>query len=191
MSVLSDKDIRKRIESNNIGLEPAPDLKEQLGPASLDLKLGKMVREVNHRFSEFVDPRKEETVKGTTELNEIRKYFVLHKGEVILAETKEFVSMPDDLCANVQGRSSVGRLFLGIHSTAGFVDPGFRGKITLELKNDGVSPVKLFPGMRICQIIFKRMNSEVEVAYGQNKSSKYHGDKGPSESRIYEDFDEG
>ncbi|MEF8847124.1 MAG: dCTP deaminase [Candidatus Paceibacterota bacterium] len=190
MAVLSDKDIRKRIESNSIEFEPSPNLKEQLGPASLDLKLGEKVRELANRFKGPINPRDKNTIEGSTELTEIRKFFFLQKDDVILAETQELIRMPNDLCANVEGRSSLGRLFLGIHSTAGFVDPGFEGRITLELKNDGNRPVILFPGMRICQIIFKTMNSEPEVSYGDKSNSKYQNDKGPAESKIYKDFEE-
>ena len=191
MAILSDKDIRERIESNSIEFNPPPDLKEQLGPASLDLRLGEKARKLSSRFSPPIDPRERETIEGTTELIDIRKEdFYLQKNDVILAETKEMVRMPNDLCANVEGRSSVGRIFLGIHSTAGFVDPGFEGRITLELKNDGNRPVRLFSGIRICQIIFKTMSSEVEVSYGDKDSSKYQHDDGPAESRIFEDFDE-
>ena len=189
MAILSDKDIRKRIESNSIEFDPIPNLEEQLGPASLDLRLGKRIRELANRFKGPINPKEKNTIEGSTELTEVRKNFYLQKDDVILAETKELIRMPNNLCANVEGRSSLGRLFLGIHSTAGFVDPGFKGRITLELKNDGNRPVILFPGMRICQIIFKTMNSEVEVGYGSKSNSKYQNDDGPAESKIYKDFE--
>lgn len=188
MATLSDKDIKEKLERSEIELDPFPNLKEQLGPASLDLRLGRKARLIEHQFEGIIDPKNKETIEGSTKLIEIKKYFFLHKDEVILAETKEFVTMPNDLCARVEGRSSLGRLFVGIHSTAGFVDPGFKGRVTLELKNDGLRPVKLYPGMRICQIVFETMSSEVDVNYGEKENSKYYGDKGPSESRIWKDF---
>lgn len=187
--ILSDKEIKKYIREGRIKIKPKPNFEKQMRPASLDFRLGREFRVFNHIKNPFIDPRNSETFKNLTQLVKIgnNKPFVLQPNQFVLAVTLEEISVPSDIGARIEGRSSWGRLGLIVHSTAGYIDPGFEGRLTLEMSNIGMLPILLYPGMRICQIAFEELSSPAEKTYPQKKDSKYFGDKIPQESRIYKD----
>ncbi len=184
--ILSDRDIKKALTSGKIKITPKPDLATQLGSCTLDLRLGHVYRVFNHSKTPFIDPQNPKTLAEVT--TEIRvgdgEAFTLHPGEFILAMTAEYIEMPDDLTGQLEGRSSIGRLGVVVHSTAANIDAGFRGNITLELANMGRIPVMLYPGMRICAVSFAQLTSPAEVPYYKKKSAKYAGQKKPEASKI-------
>lgn len=185
--VLSDSDIKNYIAQKKIVISPLPSFKEALGPNSLDLRLGNKFRVFNHAAVAVIDPHfKAESITTQIEV-ENEKSFVLHPAEFVLAVTMEHIEIPDDICARLEGRSSLGRLGIVIHSTAGSINAGFRGMITLELANMGRIPVKLYPGMRICALSFEQLTSPSENPYYKRKNAKYLNQKGPDESRFNQD----
>lgn len=188
--LLSDREIEKFIREGKIKIKPLPNFKDQLGPASLDLRLGKEFRVFNQTNSPFVDPKNPKTFLGTTKLVKIKNknYFVLHPGEFVLGITLEEITLPANIAARIEGRSSWGRLGLLVHSTAGYVDPGFSGRLTLEISNIGKVPILLYPGLKICQLSFELLSSPSKLPYNQRKNSKYLNDKLPTESKIYKDI---
>ena len=187
MSVLSDRDIRTELESGRVRLDPydAADLQ----PSSVDLHLDRSFRVFRNNRYAFIDvrapqPDLTEMIKVTDD-----EPFILHPGEFVLGQTLEWVELPDDLVARLEGKSSLGRLGLLIHSTAGYVDPGWKGNLTLELSNVAKLPIALYFGMRIGQISFFRMSSPVERPYGsKGLGSKYQGQSEPTASAFHEDF---
>lgn len=187
--ILSDRDIKRAIAGKRIHITPKPDFREQLGSCKLDLRLGNVYGVFNHSKTPFIDPKNPKTFTDIT--TEIRvkdgDSFTLHPGEFILATTKEYIEMPDDLTGELEGRSSIGRLGVVVHSTAANIDAGFRGHITLELANMGRIPVMLYPGMRICSISFEELSSPAEVPYYKKRSAKYAGQKTPMPSKIGEE----
>jgi dCTP deaminase len=187
--ILSDRDIIKSLKSGHIIITPKPDLAVQLGSCNLDLQLGNIYRVFNHSRTPFIDPQNPKSLAEITTEIVIKtgESFTLHSGEFILAMTREYVEMPDDLMGRLEGRSSIGRLGVVVHSTAATVDPGFRGNITLELANMGRIPVLLYPGMRICSLSFEQLTSPAEVPYYKKKSAKYVGQKAPETSKIAEE----
>lgn len=186
--LLSDRDIREGIAKGRIGLEPL-DLK-LVQPASVDVRLDRYFRLFdNHRYS-VIDPALEQ--EGLT--REVRasqdEPFVLHPGEFVLGATYEYVQLGDDIAARLEGKSSLGRLGLLTHSTAGFIDPGFSGHVTLELSNTATMPIRLYPGMKIGQLCFFDLSSPAEHPYGSaGVGSHYQGQRGPTPSRSYLRFD--
>lgn len=188
--ILSDADIKKAIRNGSIKITPPPDYTLQLGACSLDLTLGNIYRVFNHSRTPFIDPYNPKTFENITTEIEVGEgeSFTLHPGEFILAQTAEYVELPDDLAGALEGRSSIGRLGIIIHSTAATVDPGWRGNITLELANMGRIPVLLYPGMRICSIAFTKLTSPAETPYFKKKGAKYVGQKTPLTSRIGEEI---
>jgi dCTP deaminase len=185
--VLSDRDIKKAIKSGKIKIRPAPNLKTQLGSNSLDLRLGNTFRVFDHSRHAYIDPfnKKDSSDSFTREIKvKNKEAFIVQPGDFVLATTLEDIQLPDDLLGGLEGRSSIGRLGIIIHSTAAAVDAGWRGKITLELANMGKMPVALYPGMRICSISFEQLSSPADVPYYKKKSAKYVGQKGPAESKI-------
>jgi dCTP deaminase len=184
--VLSDRDIKKALNSGKIKITPTPNLRVQLGSNSIDLRLGNVFRIFDNSKYAFIDPFKKNIGEEIT--REIKKKddepFVIQPGDFVLGTTVEYLELPDDIVGNLEGRSSIGRLGIVVHSTAASVECGFRGKITLELANMGRMPVALYPGMRICAVSFIRMTSPAEVPYYKKKSAKYVGQKGPEESKI-------
>ncbi len=185
--VLSDKTIREEITSGRLGIEPFDP--ECVQPASVDLHLDRQFRAFRTSRQAFVDVR--EPSEDLTELVEIddQEPYIIHPGEFVLASTLETVSLPADLVARLDGKSSLGRLGLVVHATAGYVDPGFTGKLTLELSNAGKMPIALHYGMRIAQISFLRLSTPVERPYGSpGLGSKYQGQQEPTPSRAYRDF---
>ena len=184
--VLSDRDIKSALASKKIIITPAVDFETQLGSCMVDLKLGNTFRVFKHSSTPFLDPKNPQTLSNVTSEITIpdTEAFVLHPGEFALAVTKEYIQMPDDLTATLEGRSSIGRLGVVVHSTAANIECGFRGNITLELANMGRIPVLLYPGMRICAVSFQQLSSPAEVPYFKKKSAKYVGQKNPEPSRI-------
>lgn len=185
--LLSDRDIRAEIESGRIGLEPFDPAMVQ--PASVDIRLDRFFRTFeNHRY-QFIDPRDDQP--DMTRPLEVRpdEPFVLHPGEFVLGSTFEVVTLPDDVAARVEGKSSLGRLGLLTHATAGFIDPGFSGHVTLELSNVANLPVTLWPGMKIGQLCFIKMSSSSEHPYGSSVyGSRYQNQRGPTASRSFQNF---
>ena len=187
--ILSDRDIKKYIKGKRIIIKPEPIFAQQLGPASLDIRLGNEFRVFNHAKKPYIDPKDSKTFRNLTKLGKVKdnQSFILQPGQFILAATFEEITLPDDIGARIEGRSSWGRLGIIVHSTAGYIDPGFKGNLTLEMTNIGMLPVVLYPGIKICQIAFENLSSPAEIPYSKKKGSKYFGDKLPTESKIYKD----
>lgn len=184
--ILSDRDLKARLADGSIGVEPLENPELQIQPASIDLRLGSRFVVYKLPHVPCIDPRDPDSVNRYTETIDIApdEAFVMQPGEFALGSTIERVRVPDDLVARVEGRSSIGRLAIVVHATAGFIDPGFEGEITLELSNLGRCAVKLYPNMRISQIVFHTMTSAAERPYGPARGSKYQGQGGPVASRI-------
>jgi dCTP deaminase len=186
--ILSDRDIRAGLESGHIVIDPLEDPELQIQPCSVDLRLGNRFVVFKHSHKPFIDPLADDARDYTETLNvPDGAAFFLHPGEFVLGTTKERVELPHDLVGRVDGRSSIGRLAIMIHATAGFIDAGFKGMITLELSNVGKMPVALHPNMRVCQISFEQMSSPAERPYGSRAGSKYQDQSGPTPSRIHRD----
>ena len=182
--LLSDGDIRKQLDAGRIKLNPLNlDL---LQPSSIDVRLDRFFRLFDNHKYPFIDPREQQD--ELTRFVEVAsdEAFILHPGEFVLGSTYEYVSLPNDIAARLEGKSSLGRLGLLTHSTAGFVDPGFEGHVTLELSNVATLPIKLWPGMKIGQLCFFQLSSTSENPYGSEKyGSRYQGQRGPTASRSH------
>jgi dCTP deaminase len=187
--ILSDRDILARLETGDLRIDPISDVERQVQPASVDLRLGTEFLEFQRANISCIHPDRADEVEEYVESTDVPEgeEFVLHPGDFVLGSTKERVAVPDDLVAHVEGRSSLGRLAVVIHATAGLADPGFEGHVTLELSNLGTAPVALTPGMRISQITFTELSSPAERPYGAERGSKYQGQSGPQASRIGSD----
>ncbi|GAA4189939.1 dCTP deaminase [Gryllotalpicola kribbensis] len=185
--LLSDRDIRAELDSGRIQLDPyEPGM---IQPSSIDVRLDRFFRLFSNHKYPFIDPA--ENQPDLTHLVEVDgdEPFILHPGEFVLGSTFERVTLPDDVAARLEGKSSLGRLGLLTHSTAGFIDPGFTGHVTLELSNVATLPIKLWPGMKIGQMCFFRLTSPAEKPYGSaDYSSRYQGQRGPTASRSYLNF---
>ncbi|ALM10072.1 MAG TPA: dCTP deaminase [Candidatus Peribacter riflensis] len=188
--ILSDKDIRQAIASGRVKITSARgDLGRHIHASSMDLHLGSVFKIYEHSKFAVLDPKKPESFHGNMRTIEVKEGdpFIVQPGEFILGVTEETITVPDDLVVRVEGRSSLGRLGIIIHSTAGFVDPGFSGTITLEISNLNRLPVALYPGMRVCQLAFEVMTSPAEQPYNVKPFSKYQGQSLPEESRLMMD----
>ena len=187
--VLSDRDIKKALKSGRIGIVPSPDLKSQLGSCSIDLRLGNTFRIFDHSRNAYIDPSKKDYSNEITKEVKVKKgeNFMIQPGDFVLAVTLERVKIAHDLMGRLEGRSSLGRLGIVVHSTASVFDPGWDGKCVLELGNLGRMAVKLTPGMRICAMTFEELTSAAEVPYAKKKQAKYKIQDGPNESRIHEE----
>lgn len=185
--VLSDRDLKKSLKEKHIIITPIPDLKVQLGSCSIDLRLGNKFRVFDHSKYPYIDPFNKEMTQEITREITVKKgeAFIIQPGDFVLGKTIEYVEVPDDLTGRLEGRSSIGRLGVVIHSTAANIECGFRGNIVLELANMGKMPVALYPDMRICSISFEQLTSPAEVPYYKKKSAKYVGQTGPEQSRIH------
>jgi dCTP deaminase len=186
--ILSDRTIRENLAAGRIVIEPLDP--SDIQPSSVDLRLDRYFRVFRNHTMQVIDVKQDQ--EELTELVEIGAddAFILHPGEFVLGSTAERVALPNDLVARLEGKSSLGRLGLLIHSTAGFVDAGWDGHLTLELSNVANLPITLYPGMKIGQISFLRMTTEAEVPYGSDQvGSKYQGQRGPTPSRYYENFE--
>lgn len=185
--VLSDHTIREEIEAGRIQVDPfAPELVQ---PSSIDLRVDSSYRVFNNSRYPFIDVREPMEDLTTLVRPEEGEPFILHPGEFVLGQTLERVTLPNDLVARLEGKSSLGRLGLLIHSTAGFVDAGFSGNLTLELSNVANLPITIYHGMPIGQLSFMRMDRPVDSPYGSRQNgSKYQGQAEPTASRYYLNF---
>ena len=187
--ILSDRDILAAIQNKEIIItSQRNDYKDQVHASSMDLRLGKYFKVYKHSQFALLDPREQRT-EEITEMIEVEedKPFIVQPGEFVLGVTQEKVKLPNDLVARVEGRSSLGRLGLLVHATAGFVDAGFEGTITLEIGNVNRMPIAIYPGQRVCQLAFEKMTSEALVPYGDKTCSKYQGQVLPEESKVQDD----
>jgi dCTP deaminase len=190
VSVLSDRDIRAAIEAGEVAIRPYDA--QDLQPSSVDLHLDRSFRVFRNNRYPYIDVRAPQP--DLTELLTVTddEPFVLHPGEFVLGQTLEWVELPNDLVARLEGKSSLGRLGLLIHSTAGYVDPGWKGNLTLELSNVANLPIALYSGMKIGQISFFKMSSPVDRPYGSpSLGSKYQGQSEPTASAFHRDFANG
>ena len=185
--ILSDKTIKEKISQGSIKISPCNE--DCIQPSSIDVHLGNGFLVFNKVKNPVIDVRqKHESLMEKVEINE-GEPFILHPNEFVLGNTLERVEMPVDIAGRIEGKSSLGRLGLLIHSTAGYVDPGFKGNLTLELSNVSPLPIKLFPKMKIGQLSFVQMTTPVENPYGSEKlGSKYQGHSEPEQSKFYQDF---
>ncbi len=185
--LLSDRDIKVEISSGRVKVEPFTD--SMIQPSSVDVRLDRFFRVFeNHKYS-VIDPSIEQPDLTREVAVAADEHFILHPGEFVLASTYEVITLPDDIAGRLEGKSSLGRLGLLTHSTAGFIDPGFSGHITLELSNVANLPVKLFPGMKIVQLCLIKLSSAAEHPYGSALyGSRYQGQRGPTPSKSYLNF---
>ena len=189
--ILSDRDLKARLERGDLVVRPLEKPDVQIQPASIDLRLASDFITYRLPHVPVLDPNDNDLLATITETHHVAggDAFILHPGEFALGATFEQVSLPDDIAARLEGKSSLGRLGLITHSTAGFVDPGFTGHVTLELANVATLPIKLWPGMKIGQFCFFRLTSPAEHAYGSGAyGNRYQGQRGPTASRSYLNF---
>jgi len=184
--ILSDRDIKRALAAGRITIVPKPKLTVVLGSCSIDLRLGNTFRIFDHSKFPFIDPNnprlasdmmKEITVPDS-------QPFILQPGDFVLATSMESFTLPDDLLARLEGRSSLGRLGIVVHSTASIFEPGWNGVVVMELGNLGRMPVALYPGMRVCALTFEELSSPADAPYNKKKSAKYAGQKSPEASKI-------
>ena len=185
--IFSDRTIREAVAAGRILIDPFDPAMVQ--PSSIDLRVADRFRVFeNHRYA-FIDPKAPQEDLTTEVTASQEDPFILHPGEFVLGSTLENVGLGDDIVARLEGKSSLGRIGLLIHSTAGFVDPGFRGHLTLELSNVANLPIAIYPGMKIGQISFYQLSTSAEHPYGSAEAgSKYQGQEGPTPSRVHRDF---
>lgn len=191
MAILSDKTIKEYLEEGKIVIDPLKD-EQQIQPSSVDMRLGDEFKVFKVIRKPYIDPKDEEDIAEYMESSTVPEgeAFIIHPNEFALATTQEYVKVPDDLVAIVEGRSSMGRLGVTMHVTAGYVDPGFEGRITLEISNIGAMPVALYPGQRVCQLVFETMTTPAELPYGHPKrNSKYMKQLKPESSRVKLDYE--
>ncbi len=192
MAILSDTDIKNYLDKGKIIIHPLEDPEIQIQPSSVDLRIGNEFKGFRIIRKPVIDPMDKSDLESYMEsfyLDE-GEPFIIHPGEFALATTYETVKLPNDLVARVEGRSSMGRLGITMHVTAGYIDPGFHGKITLEISNIGKMPVALYTGQRVCQIVFETMTSQSERPYGHpDRDSKYMEQKRPITSKIKQDYE--
>ncbi|HEU4849862.1 MAG TPA: dCTP deaminase [Terrimesophilobacter sp.] len=185
--LLSDRDIKAELDAGRVGLDPL-DL-SMIQPSSIDVRLDRFFRLFDNHKYPFIDPAEDQPELTHLVESQDEAPFILHPGEFVLGSTFELVTLPDDVAARLEGKSSLGRLGLLTHSTAGFIDPGFTGHVTLELSNVATLPIKLWPGMKIGQLCFFRLSSPAERPYGSSEySSRYQGQRGPTASRSFQNF---
>lgn len=185
--LLSDRDLRKELDDGRLRLDPF-DV-EMLQPSSIDVRLDRYFRVFANSKYTHIDPAQQQDELTSPVENGDEDPFVLHPGEFVLGSTFETVGLPDDLAGRLEGKSSLGRLGLLTHSTAGFIDPGFSGHITLELSNVANLPITLWPGMKIGQLCLFRLSSPAEHPYGSKRAgSRYQGQRGPTPSRAHLNF---
>ena len=185
--LLSDRDIRAELASGRVVLDPYDPTMVQ--PSSVDVRIDKYFRVFeNHRYP-HIDPAIEQPDLTRQVEPDVDEPFILHPGEFVLASTYEVITLPDDVAGRLEGKSSLGRLGLLTHSTAGWIDPGFSGHVTLELSNVATLPIKLWPGMKIGQLCLFRTSSPSEFPYGSSVyGSRYQGQRGPTPSRSWQNF---
>jgi dCTP deaminase len=185
--LLSDLDLHAAITDGRLGITPYEPA--MLQPASIDVRLDREFRVFENSWHTHIDPAREQPELTRLVAREGHDPYVLHPGEFVLASTLEAVTLPNDLAARLEGKSSLGRLGLVTHSTAGFIDPGFTGHVTLELSNMATLPLLLWPGMKIGQLAVFALSSPAESPYGtKGIGSRYQGQRGPTASRSWQDF---
>jgi len=187
--ILSDRDIKKAIADKRIVITPSLDFTTQLGSCSIDLRLGHNFRVFDYSRYPYIDPSKKDYSNEITKEVSVQnsEHFVMQPGDFVLAVTLESIKIPSELMGRLEGRSSLGRLGLVVHSTASIFDPGWDGKPVLELGNLGRMAIRLTPGMRICAMTFEELSSKALVPYIQKKNAKYVFQQEPGESKIHED----
>ena len=188
--ILSDRDIRASLESGRIRISPAPDLEEQLGSCSIDFHLGDTFKIFNHSKYPYIDPRNSNLSKELMKEIVVNagEAFIMRPGEFCLATTVENLEIANDLLGRLEGRSSLGRIGIIVHSTAARFDPGWNGRPVMELGNIGVMPVALYPGMRVCSFTFEEVSSPVDAPYAKRKNSKYVNQDTPLASKLAEEM---
>jgi len=184
--ILSDRDIKKYLKEKKLVIEPEPT-EEQMQPAWIDLTLGTEFLMFKRTETAFIDPKNPQNYTEKFKV-ENGKPFILHPGEFVLGTVHEYVKLPDDLAAAVDGRSSLGRLGILTHITSTFVNPGWAGRLVLEINNVGKMPVSLYPGMRICKLVFFKLSSASEKPYNKRKDAKYHEQTSVQESKLSKEF---
>lgn len=185
--LISDRDIRREIDEGRIGLDPYDPA--MLQPASIDVRLDRFFRLFDNHKYPHIDPSQDQSELTRLVQTRADEPFILHPGEFVLGATYEKVTLPDDVAARLEGKSSLGRLGLLTHSTAGFIDPGFSGHVTLELSNMATLPIMLWPGSKVGQLCFFRLSSPTEHPYGTGEyGNRYQGQRGPTASRGYLNF---
>ncbi len=187
--VLSDRDIIKALESGRIRIDPAPDLTKQLGSVSVDFRLGTTFMVFEHSRFSFIDPRDTSSISDAMRTIEVSpdEPFIMQPGDFALASTMESLELPDDLLGRLEGRSSIARLGITVHSTAAVFEPGWIGTATMELSNLGRMAVALYPGMRICAFSFEDVSSPVMTPYRMKANNKYAGQVTPRASQLSEE----
>lgn len=184
--ILSDTDIKKKLEKGEIKINPAPDYEIAMGPVSVDLRLGSDFMIYKRTSRPFIDVRDTSSFVELTEtiMKNDDEPFIIHPGEFVLGSTVENVELPNDLAGRLEGKSSLGRLGIVIHSTAGKFDPGWKGRLVLEISNIGTMPIMLYPGMRVCQLLFEQLSSPTSKGYTERANSKYKNQSGTTASKI-------
>lgn len=187
--ILSDKDIKKALKAQRLKIVPKLDYATQLGSCSIDLRLGNTFRVFEHSKKPYIDPSKKDYSNEITQeiIVENGGQFIMQPGDFVLAVTLEKVTIPDDIMGRLEGRSSLGRLGIVVHSTASIFDPGWDGNCVLELGNLGRMAVALTVGMRICAMTFEELSSKADIPYSKKKLAKYTIQTGPQESKIHEE----
>lgn len=184
--ILSDRDIRGHLESGTIRIDPLPDLETALGACSVDFRLGNTFMVFEHSSYSYIDPRQPQSIGDAMRAIDVADgdRFIMQPGDFALASTIEQLELPDDLVARLEGRSSIARLGITVHSTAAVFEPGWIGTATMELSNLGRIAVALYPGMRICSFTFEQLTSPAEVPYRKKVSAKYAGQDKPRASAL-------
>ena len=187
--VLSDRDIKIALEEGRIKIDPAPDLDKQLGSISIDFRLGNTFMVFEHSRHSFIDPRHPSSIGDAMRTYHVEddEAFIMQPGDFALASTIESLELPDDLLGRLEGRSSIARLGITVHSTAAVFEPGWIGTATMELSNLGRMPVALYPGMRICAFSFQQLTSPVTTRYRDKVGNKYAGQIDPRASQLAEE----
>ena len=187
--ILADRDIKQALDAGRIKITPAPDLATQLGSVSIDFRLGGTFMVFEHSRHSFIDPRQPQSIGDAMRTIEVAEddRFIMQPGDFALASTIESLELPDDLLGRLEGRSSIARLGITVHSTAAVFEPGWIGTATMELSNLGRMPVALYPGMRICSFSFEQVSSPVEVPYRLKRNAKYAGQVTPRASLLAEE----
>lgn len=188
--ILSDRDIKQAIADGRIKVDPLPDFESHLGPCSLDFRLGTTLRVFEYTKHPVIDPRQKELFDKLSRELKVPEgdSFIIHPGELIIASTSEWLELSSDLVGRLEGRSSLGRIGVVVHSTAARFDPGWRGRPVLELGNLGRIPVALFPGMRICSFTFEQLSSPAQQQYHSRAASKYKYQEGASASKLADEL---
>jgi dCTP deaminase len=187
--VLSDRDILQALEEGRIRIDPAPDMEKQLGSVSVDFRLGTTFMVFEHSRFSYIDPRHPQSIGDAMRTIEVEEEeaFIMQPGDFALASTMESLELPNDLLGRLEGRSSIARLGITVHSTAAVFEPGWIGTATMELSNLGRMPVALYPGMRICAFSFETVSSPVMTPYRTKKNNKYAGQVTPRASQLSEE----